>query len=146
MVQIQFNYLDYDDPAVQSRRCYEVCRKHIVMEPVKGGNLVNLPEEAKAVLDGLHGGSPASYALRFAAGFEGMMMVLSGMSSMAQMEDNISFMRDFKPLDETELAAVKQVQAVFKSMGLIPCTACRYCIDGCPWHISIPDLFAAMNT
>ena len=150
VVQIQFNYLDYDDPAVQSRRCYEVCRKHgkpvIVMEPVKGGNLVNLPEEAKAVLDGLHGGSPASYALRFAAGFEGMMMVLSGMSSMAQMEDNISFMRDFKPLDETELAAVKQVQAVFKSMGLIPCTACRYCIDGCPRHISIPDLFAAMNT
>ena len=77
VVQIQFNYLDYDDPAVQSRRCYEVCRKHIVMESVKGGNLVNLPEEAKAVLDGLHGGSPASYALRFAAGFEGMMMVLS---------------------------------------------------------------------
>ena len=150
MVQIQFNYLDYDDPAVQSRRCYEVCRKHgkpvIVMEPVKGGNLVNLPEEAKAVLDGLHGGSPASYALRFAAGFESMMMVLSGMSSMAQMEDNISFMRDFKPLDETELAAVKQVQAVFKSMGLIPCTACRYCIDGCPKRIAIPDLFAAMNT
>ena len=146
MVQIQFNYLDYDDPAVQSRRCYEVCRKHIVMEPVKGGNLVNLPEEARAVLDGLHGGSPASYALRFAAGFEGMLMVLSGMSSMAQMADNISFMRDFQPLNETELAAVKQVQAIFKSKDLIPCTACRYCTDGCPKRIAIPDLFAAMNT
>ena len=79
VVQIQFNYLDYEDPAVQSRKCYEVCRKYgkpvIVMEPVKGGSLVNLPEEAKAVLEELHGGSPASYALRFAAGFPGMLMV-----------------------------------------------------------------------
>ena len=99
-VRIQFNYADYDDPAVQSRACYEVCRKYdkpvIVMEPVKGGNLVRLPEDAKAVLDALHGGSPASYALRFAAGF--------------------------------------------------PCTSCRDCTDGCPQHISIPDLFAIMNT
>ena len=88
VVQIQFNYPDYDDPAVQSRRCYEVCRKFgkpvIVMEPVKGGNLVNLPEDAKAVLDGLHGGSPASYAIRFAASFPGIEMVLSGMSSLEQ--------------------------------------------------------------
>ena len=150
VVQIQFNYVDYDDPAVQSRRCYEVCRKFgkpvIVMEPVKGGNLVNLPEDAKAVLDELHGGSPASYAIRFAAGFPGMLMVLSGMSSMEQMQDNIAYMQDFKPLDETELAAVKRVQEIFKSKNLIPCTACRYCTDGCPKHISIPDLFATMNT
>ena len=91
VVQIQFNYADYEDPAVQSRKCYEVCVKYgkpvIVMEPVKGGNLVNLPEEARAVLEALHGGSPASYALRFAAGFPGIMMVLSGMSNLAQMED-----------------------------------------------------------
>ena len=150
VVQIQFNYVDYNDPAVQSRRCYEVCRKFgkpvIVMEPVKGGNLVNLPEDAKAVLDELHGGSPASYAIRFAAGFPGMLMVLSGMSSMEQMQDNIAYMQDFKPLDETELAAVKRVQEIFKSKNLIPCTACRYCTDGCPKHISIPDLFATMNT
>lgn len=150
VVQIQFNYADYDDPAVQSRLCYEVCRKFnkpiIVMEPVKGGNLVNLPVEAKAVLEGLRGGSAASYALRFAAGFPGMMMVLSGMSDMAQMEDNIAYMRDFKPLDEVELAAIKKVQAIFKSKHLIPCTSCRYCTDGCPKHISIPDLFATMNT
>lgn len=150
VVQIQFNYVDYDDPAVQSRRCYEVCRKYnkpvLVMEPVKGGNLVNLPEDARAVLDGLHGGSPASYALRFAAGFPGMLMVLSGMSSLAQMEDNLSFMSDFKPLNETELAAVQKVQEIFKSKHLIPCTSCRYCTDGCPKHISIPDLFAIMNT
>ena len=148
-VQIQFNYVDYDDPAVQSRKCYEVCRKFgkpiIVMEPVKGGNLVNLPEDAKAVLDALHGGSAASYALRFAAGFPGMMMVLSGMSNLEQMQDNLSFMADFKPLNEAELAAVNKVQEIFKSKNLIACTACRYCTDGCPKHISIPDLFSVMN-
>ena len=116
-VQIQFNYIDYDDPAVQSRKCYEVCKKFgkpvIVMEPVKGGNLVNLPEDAKTVLDGLHGGSPASYAIRFAAGFDGIMMVLSGMSDMAQMRDNISYMKDFKPLSEAELEAVDENAELF---------------------------------
>ena len=149
VVQIQFNYLDYDDIAVQSRKCYEVCRKHgkpvLVMEPVKGGSLVNLPEEAKKVLDDLHGGSPASYDIRFAAGFPGMMMVLSGMSNMEQMKDNLSYMRDFKPLNETELAAVNKVQEIFHKMNMIPCTACRYCVEGCPKQISIPDLFAIMN-
>lgn len=149
VVQIQFNYLDYDDIAVQSRKCYEVCRKHgkpvLVMEPVKGGSLVNLPEEAKKVLDDLHGGSPASYAIRFAAGFPGMMMVLSGMSNMEQMKDNLSYMRDFKPLNETELAVVNKVQEIFHKMNMIPCTACRYCVEGCPKQISIPDLFAIMN-
>ena len=149
VVQIQFNYLDYDDIAVQSRKCYEVCCKHgkpvLVMEPVKGGSLVNLPEEAKKVLDDLHGGSPASYAIRFAAGFPGMMMVLSGMSNMEQMKDNLSYMRDFKPLNKTELAAVNKVQEIFHKMNMIPCTACRYCVEGCPKQISIPDLFAIMN-
>ena len=150
VVQIQFNYVDYDDPAVQSRKCYEVCRKFnkpvVVMEPVKGDNLVNLSEDAKAVLEELHGGSPASYAIRFAAGFPGMMMVLSGMSDLEQMQDNIAFMKDFQLLNKTELAAVKKVQEIFRSKNLIPYTACRYCTDGCPKHISIPDLFAVMNT
>lgn len=150
VVQIQFNYVDYDDPAVESRKCYEVCRKFgkpvIVMEPVKGGNLVNLPENAKTILDELQGGSPASYAIRFAAGFEGIMMVLSGMSNMAQMQDNISYMKDFQPLSDKELAAVGKVQEIFKSMNLIPCTSCRYCVAGCPKQIAIPDLFAVMNT
>lgn len=150
VVQIQFNYVDYEDPAVEGRKVYEVCRRHnkpvIVMEPVKGGNLVNLPEDAKAVLDELHGGSPASYAIRFAAGFEGMLMVLSGMSSLEQMQDNISFMEDFKPLNKEEMAAVNKVQQIFRSKNLIPCTACRYCTDGCPKQIRIPDLFAVMNT
>lgn len=150
VVQIQFNYLDYDDIAVQSRKCYEVCRKHgkpvLVMEPVKGGSLVNLPEEAKKVLDDLHGGSPASYAIRFAAGFEGILMVLSGMSTPEQMQDNIAFMKDFRPLDPQERAVVDRVQAIFHGMHLIPCTSCRYCVDGCPQHIAIPNLFALMNT
>lgn len=150
VVQIQFNYVDYDDLAVQSRRCYEVCRKFnkpvIVMEPVKGGNLVNLPQEAAEVLRELHGGTPASYAIRFAAGFPGMLMVLSGMSSMEQMEDNISFMKDFKPLDGREMDAIGRVQEIFKTKNLIPCTGCRYCADGCPQGIAIADLFAIMNT
>ena len=150
VVQIQFNYVDYDDTAVQSRKCYEVCVRHgkpvIVMEPVKGGSLANLPEDAKAVLDALHGGSPASYAIRFAASFPGIKMVLSGMSNLEQMQDNLSFMKDFQPLNETELAAVRKVQEIFRSKNLIPCTACRYCTDGCPRHIAIPDLFAVMNT
>ncbi len=150
VVQIQFNYVDYEDPAVQSRKCYEVCRKFnkpvIVMEPVKGGNLVNLPENAAKVLEELHGGSAASYAIRFVAGFPGMMMVLSGMSNLEQMQDNISFMKDFQPLNETEMEAIHKVQEIFNKKNLIPCTACRYCTDGCPKHISIPDLFATMNT
>ena len=150
VVQIQLNYMDWDDPAVQSRKCWEVCRKHnkpvIVMEPCRGGNLTNLPESAKAILDGAGGGSPASYAIRFAAGHEGVMMVLSGMSDMAQVEDNTGFMKDFQPLDERELAAVEQVKEWFRSQNLIPCTACRYCIDGCPMKISIPDLFSCLNS
>lgn len=150
VVQLQFNYLDYDDPAVQSRRCYEVCCRHnkpvLVMEPAKGGSLVNLPPEARAVLDGLHGGAPASYALRFVGSFPGIRVVLSGMGSVEQVRENTACMKDFRPLDETEMAAVRRVQEIFHSKNLIPCTACRYCTDGCPKHISIPDLFAIMNT
>ena len=149
VVQIQFNYLDYDDIGVQSRKCYEVCRKHnkpvLVMEPVKGGSLVKLPDEAQRIFASLNGGSPASYAIRFAAGFPGMLVVLSGMSSIEQLRDNISYMSDFKPLDKTETEAVEKVRGVYKGMELISCTACRYCTDGCPKHIAIPDLFALMN-
>ena len=149
IVQIQFNYVDFENPTVQSRQCYEVCRKYnkpvIVMEPVKGGNLVNLPESAKKVLEDLHGGSVASYAIRFAASLPGILMVLSGMSTLEQMQDNISYMQDFKPLNETELTAIAKVQEIFHSMHLIPCTACRYCTDGCPQQIPIPDYFATLN-
>lgn len=149
VVQIQFNYVDYENPGIESRLCYEVCRKHkkpvIVMEPVKGGSLVNLPQQAKELFDGLLGGSYASYAIRYAAGFEGVMMVLSGMSDMEQLEDNISYMEDFKPLTEPELETVYKVRDIFRAQNLIPCTSCRYCTDGCPKHIAIPDLFSCMN-
>ncbi|MBQ9510229.1 MAG: aldo/keto reductase [Clostridia bacterium] len=151
IVQIQFNYVDYEDASVEGRKVYEVCEKHnkpmIVMEPVKGGNLVNLPEAASEVFRSLGGGSNASYAIRFAASFPNMAMVLSGMSSIGQMNDNISFMRDFKPLDERELEAVAKVCAIFKKMDLIPCTSCRYCVEEnhCPKDILIPDMFASLN-
>lgn len=148
-VQIQFNYLDFENPSIQSRAVYETARRHgkpvIIMEPVKGGRLVELPEEAQRVFDALEGGSSASYALRFAAGFEGVMMVLSGMSDLAQMEDNCSFMADFRPLDARERAAVEEVRRIFCTKRFIPCTACRYCTPGCPMGIAIPDIFAAVN-
>lgn len=149
VVQIQFNYLDYEDVGIESRKCYEVCVKYnkpvIVMEPIRGGSLVNLPEEAKQVFDELQGGSYASYALRFAAGFDQMMMVLSGMSTIEQVEDNVSFMKDVVPLDEKELDAVWKVRDIIKAKGSIPCTACKYCMDVCPQNIAIPDLFSDMN-
>ena len=149
-VQIQFNYLDYGDPAVDSKRVYEVCEKYgkavIVMEPVKGGNLVNLPEKAQGILDSLNSGmSNASYAIRFAASFPNMFMVLSGMSDLAQINDNMSYMKDFKPLDEREMQAVNDVRKAFSEINLIPCTACHYCTSGCPMNISIPELFSCYN-
>lgn len=150
VVQIQLNYLDFDDPAVQSKKCYDVCRKHgkpvIVMEPVKGGSLVRLPKDAQKYFDELGTASAASYAIRFAAGFDGVCMVLSGMSDLAQMNDNVSFMKEFKPLDKKEKEAIAHVCDIFKGMNLIACTACRYCTAGCPQKISIPDLFACLNT
>lgn len=149
VVQIQFNYVDYDSPSIESRKCYEVCRKYdkkiIIMEPVKGGSLVNLPSDAQKVFDKLHRGSNASYAIRFAASFEGIIMVLSGMSNIEQMEDNVSFMNDFIPLNPQEYDAINKVCRIINSMNVIPCTACRYCVAGCPKKILIPNLFACLN-
>ncbi len=149
VVQIQLNYVDYEDKGVDSKNVYEVCERFnkpvVVMEPIKGGSLINLPDAAKSVFDALHGGSYASYALRFAAGFPNISTVLSGMSSMEQMEDNLSFMTDYQPLNDAEQAAVKKVCDIFKQQNLIPCTACRYCVDGCPKKILIPDLFSCLN-
>lgn len=150
VVQIQFNYIDYENPSVEGKKCYEVCRKHgkpiIIMEPVKGGSLVNLPDPAKKVLDDLNGGSYASYALRYAASFEGVMMVLSGMSNMEQMRDNLSFMKEFKPFTDEEYSAVYKICEIFATYDRIPCTACRYCTDGCPKKINIPELFSCQNS
>ena len=145
-VQLQFNYLDYESPTVQSRACYEVCCKHgkpvMVMEPVRGGALVNLPQEA---LELLPCGSPASYALRFAAGFPQIAMVLSGMSDEAQMADNLATMGDFKPLTDDEQEALVKVRTLYQAQHKVPCTACSYCVDGCPTGIPIPDIFALLN-
>lgn len=149
VVQLQFNYADFDNPGVDSYGCYEVCEKHgkkvIVMEPVKGGGLVNLPDEAKRIFDELSGGSYASYAIRFAASFENVIMVLSGMGSMEMMKDNVSYMKDFKPLSEKELDAVDEVRKILNKQNIIQCTGCRYCVEGCPQHIVIPELFACYN-
>ena len=149
VVQLQFNYADYDDPGIQSYACYQVCEKYhkpvIVMEPVKGGSLINLPEEAKKVLDDLKGGSYASYAIRYCASFPQTFMVLSGMSDLAQMEDNISYMKEFVPFCDAEYEAVEQVRRILKGQDSIACTACRYCTAGCPRKISIPDLFSCYN-
>ncbi len=149
VVQLQFNYADYEDVAVQSRKCYEVCRKFgkpvIIMEPVKGGSLVNLPAEAGKVLDGLGGGSRASYALRFAAGFEGVICVLSGMGSVDMVRDNIRSLKDFVPLNDTERSAIASVCKILAEKNLVNCTACRYCVEKCPKGIKIPEAFACLN-
>ena len=149
-VQIQFNYLDYDSVNVESKKCYDVCRKYnkdvIIMEPVKGGELVNLPLKAQEIINKLEKGSNASYAIRFAASFDGVIMVLSGMSDLNQMKDNISYMKDFKPLTDYEKQELFKVAEVIKENKLIPCTGCRYCVDGCPKQIKIPDMFSILNT
>ena len=157
IVQIQFNYLDYEDPSVEARKVYEVCRKHnkpvLVMEPVKGGSLVKLPEDAQNIFDDLNEEegtqmSNASYAIRYAAGFDGMKVVLSGMSDLQQMKDNLSYMKEFQPLNAKEKDAVAKVVEVFHGLDMIPCTACHYCVDEnhCPKHIRIPDVFACLNS
>ena len=149
VVQIQFNYLDVENPNVESRRCYEVCRKFgkdvLVMEPVKGGALADLPAEAGKILDDLGGGSHASYAIRYAASQEGVIMVLSGMSTLEQVQDNISYMAEFQPLTAEEEAAVDQVREILLSQETIGCTACRYCMDKCPQQIPIPEIFDVYN-
>lgn len=148
-VQIQLNYADMEDENIESRKCYEVCREFnkpiIVMEPVKGGALVNLPQKADKVLRDLKGGSNAGYAIRFAAGFDGVFMVLSGMGNIEMMEDNLSYMTNFRPLDERETEAVRKVAEILRNQDIIPCTDCKYCVEGCPVNIPIPDIFKVFN-
>ena len=148
-VQLQINYLDYDDPGVQSKACYDVAVKHgkkvIVMEPVKGGALVNLPQKAEQVLNNLGGGSYASYALRYAASYPEVFMVLSGMGNMDMMLDNISTFADFEPLNEEELKATDRVREIIREVRQIPCTGCNYCAEVCPKNIPISRLFLAFN-
>lgn len=156
-VQIQMNYIDMESTAVDARRVYETClRFHkpvIVMEPVKGGSLVKLPPKAQHLFDTLQQGaypkaSNASYAIRFVAGHEGIFMVLSGMSTLSQVADNTSFMKDFKPLTDKEKRTLDGVVEVFSQLDAVPCTACRYCIEEnhCPKKIPIPDIFSHLNS
>lgn len=149
-VQLQLNYADWENPDVTARENYEVARKHgksiVVMEPVKGGSLANPPKEVRKIFDEENPeASYASWAIRYVASLEGIITVLSGMSNMEQMEDNLSYMKNFKPLDVGEQTAIQKVQEILNGVKSIPCTACHYCTAGCPKQIPIPEIFAARN-
>lgn len=150
-VQLQLNYLDWESDTIQSRKCYEVCEKHrkpvIVMEPIKGGMLAKIPEAAEKELKAYDAeASDSSWAIRFAASKPEVMMVLSGMSDLAQIEDNTEYMKEFQPLTEEESEIVKRVVDIINSSITISCTGCKYCISGCPQNIPISDYFTLYNT
>ena len=149
-VQLQINYADWDDPLICARQCYDIATRHgkpvIVMEPVKGGKLANLPQSVGELLRTANPvASAAQWAIRFAASLPNVMMVLSGMSTMEQMEDNLSFMRHFQPLTADEQRVLQQANEALKQYAGIGCTACHYCTPGCPMNIHIPEIFAVMN-
>ena len=149
-VQLQINYADWDNHAIQSRRCYEVARAHgkpvVIMEPVKGGMLATPPKEVQELFKAAEpNSSAASWAIRFAANLEGIITVLSGMSSIAQMEDNLSYMKDFKGLGCTQMETMRKAQEIIRNYPVIPCTTCDYCAKVCPKNIGIPGSFTAMN-
>ncbi len=149
-VQLQLNYLDWEDERVQAKLCCEIASRYgkpvIVMEPVKGGALASVPREAEELLHRFHPEqSSASWAVRFAASQDNVMMVLSGMSDEEQMEDNIGYMRNFVPITREEEVVLRRVKEIIQDSIAIPCTACRYCTDGCPKRISIPDYFGFYN-
>ena len=150
-VQLQINYSDWEDPFIASQRCYEVATKHgkpvIVMEPVKGGKLSDPPQQVKDILLRANpDASFASWAIRFTASLPNVMMVLSGMSNLEQMEDNLSYMRQLQPLNHKEQKVLEEACKELSQLEDIACTACHYCTPGCPMDIHIPEIFAVMNT
>ncbi len=149
-VQLQINYLDWDSDKIQSRLCYETAVRHnkpvIVMEPVKGGSLAKVPQEAELLLRHANpNASVPSWAIRYAASLDQVMMVLSGMSTMEQLEDNTGYMKDFQPLNPEEERLVERVKYIIQDSIAIPCTGCEYCTDGCPQEIPIPQCFSRYN-
>lgn len=149
-VQLQINYLDWEDERVQSRLCYEIARKHgvdiIVMEPVKGGALANVPKEVETMLKSADSSfSVASWAVRFAASLEGVIMVLSGMSDLTQLRDNMSYMKELVAFTENDYELVKKSAEMIRNALMIDCTSCRYCTDHCPVDMPIPEYFSAYN-
>jgi predicted aldo/keto reductase-like oxidoreductase len=149
-VQLQINYADWEDEVIESRKCYEAAVKHgkpiVVMEPVKGGALANLPGTAAEILKQANPNmSQASWGIRYAASLEGIITVLSGMSNLEQMKDNISVMENFAPLNKSEQQVIERVRRELAKYPKIPCTDCQYCIKGCPQNIAIPGIFKAVN-
>lgn len=149
-VQLQINYADWEDPGIESRACYEVARKHgkeiIIMEPVKGGNLAALPESMSNIFKEVNPkASVSSWAIRYAASLDGVITVLSGMSDMEQMRDNILSMKDFQPLTEEERRTIERVRKALGEVSTVPCTTCEYCMKGCPKNIAIFGTFQAVN-
>jgi len=149
-VQLQINYIDWEHPAIESRKCLEVARKHnkpvVIMEPVKGGNLANPPQGAVDAFEAVTPGmSPSSWAIRFCASLPDVLVVLSGMSNTEQMADNLSFMENFQPLNDREKQAIERARAAIDLIPTVPCTACEYCMKGCPADINIPGIFSSYN-